>query len=201
MPDYNGIAWFYDGLARVIFGKKQTLAKQAFLDLIPASAKVLIIGGGSGKLLEYLNELNKNLLVDFVEISSAMISKAKNRSIGNISVTFHHTSILTLPDIGYDVIITNFFFDQFSLPDAQIIMQHLQPKLKQVGIFIFSDFISTSHRWDKFIESAMFLFFGMLARVRAKRYPQYNLLFKGILSQGKTKIISRNIIATCYVNN
>ncbi|RLD23284.1 MAG: SAM-dependent methyltransferase, partial [Bacteroidetes bacterium] len=35
MPNYNRIAWVYDRLAKIVFGRKQQLAKRAFLAIIP----------------------------------------------------------------------------------------------------------------------------------------------------------------------
>ena len=54
MPNYNNIAWIYDWLAKVVFGRKQELASRAFLRIIPNDAKILVIGGGTGKIINYL---------------------------------------------------------------------------------------------------------------------------------------------------
>ena len=48
-----------------------------FLDRIAADSKVLILGGGSGWLLEELSKINTDVTVVYVEASKVMLTKAK----------------------------------------------------------------------------------------------------------------------------
>ena len=151
MPDYNSIAWIYDFLVRLVFGKKQDRANKEFLKLIPHEARVLVIGGGTGKIINYLDKLDKSLEVDYVEISSQMNALSKRRVNRTLALTFYYESILDFEGNGYDIILANFFFDQFPQSVGQEIAVHLYPKLKKDGFMIFSDFITTNNFCDRLI--------------------------------------------------
>ncbi len=199
MPNYNNIAWIYDWLAKIVFGSKQELAIQAFLRLIPDTAKILVVGGGTGKIIDYLRKLNKQLEIDFVEPSTSMMYQAKKRKLSHLQINFCQQSILDFKTVDYDVILTNFFFDQFTHVQAQLILQHLKPKLRSNGILIFSDFINTNHLWDKLVTRLMLYFFQLTANIKTNNFPPYNYIFSALgFCTGSSRKISRNIVATTY---
>jgi ubiquinone/menaquinone biosynthesis C-methylase UbiE len=199
MPNYNHIAWIYDWLAKIVFGRKQELAMQAFLSIIPDTAKILVVGGGTGKIIDYLRILHKQLEIDFVEPSANMMCQAKKREISHLQINFYQQSILEFQTVDYDVVLTSFFFDQFTDGQAQLILQHLRPKLRSNGILIFSDFINTKHIWDKLVIRLMFYFFRLTANIKTNNFPSYNYLFSALgFCKGSSKKISRNILATTY---
>jgi len=198
-PDYNHIAWIYDWLAKIVFDGKQEQAKQEFLTKIPDKAKILVVGGGTGKIIDYLRDLNKQLEVDFVEQSANMLFHARKRTISHLEINFHQQSILDLGTTDYDVVLTNFFFGQFSQAQALLILQHLKTKLRPEGILIFSDFINTIHLWDKVITRIMFGFFQLTARIRTNTFPSYNHMFSSQgFYVGESRKISRNILAATF---
>jgi len=199
IPNYNNIAWIYDWLAKIVFGRKQELAMRAFLRSIPQNSKVLVVGGGTGKIINYLGDLNKQLEVDFVEQSANMIRYAKKREVSHLKVNFYHQSIIDFNMTEYDVILTNFFFDQFSQAWALLFLQHLKPKLRPNGRLIFSDFINTNHIWDRLVTHLMFYFFQLTANIRTNRFPPYDLIFSALgFNTVSSKKISRNIVTTTY---
>jgi len=199
MPDYNHIAWIYDWLAKIVYGEKQELAKQAFLAKIPDKGKILVVGGGTGKIIDYLRDLDKQLEVDFIELSTNMMSYAKKRKVSHLKINFHQHSILDLKSKDYDVVLTNFFFDQFSLLKAHLILQHIKTKLKPNGIILFSDFIVTNNTWDRIVNRIMFYFFQLTAKVRTNNFPNYNILFSSLgFNAADSKKICRNILAITY---
>ena len=172
---------------------------KAFLHIIPDNAKILVVGGGTGKIIIYLEDLSCQLEIDFVEPSANMIKRAKKRQASHLQVYFHHHPILELETADYDVIFTNFFFDQFSQDQAQLIVQHLKPKLRPNGSLIFSDFVNTNYFWDRLITRLMFYFFQITANIRVNTLPCYNSLFSELgFNENSSKKISRNIIATTY---
>jgi ubiquinone/menaquinone biosynthesis C-methylase UbiE len=199
MPNYNHIAWIYDWLAKIVFGGKQELAKQAFLARIPDKANILVVGGGTGKIIDYLGDLNQQLDVDFVEQSANMMFYARKRAVSHLKINFHQQSILDYKAGDYDVVLTNFFFDQFSQGQAQLILQHLKAKLIPKGILIFSDFIHNNHICDRFVTRIMFVFFQLTVGIRTNTYPPYNYMFSSQgFSTGESKKINRNILAATY---
>jgi SAM-dependent methyltransferase len=199
MPNYNRIAWLYDNLSFIIFGKKQELAKREYLDRIPDKAKVLVVGGGTGSVLAYLSALNKQLQVDFIEPSAKMMRKAKLREATGLQVDYYQTFVQKFDKCGYQIIITNFFFDNFSQHDGLILLNHLKPKLDPKGILIFSDFINSSFFWDKIVARTMFIFFRITINLTIRSYPSYSkIFFTSGFNEFSTRYIGRSIRASVY---
>ncbi len=198
--NYKYIAWIYDWLANLVFGNKLELAKRAFISDIPEGAKILVVGGGTGSIIEYLALLNKHLHVDFVEQSKYMIGYAKKRNVASLEIAFYNQSILDLNLMGYDVVITNFFFDQFNQTEAKNILQHIRSKLNPSGVIIFSDFIHTNHRWDKFVIWFMFVFFRLTTTISANALSPFSLMFTTLgFHETSSRQIGRTIRAATYV--
>lgn len=196
MPNYNFIAWIYDLFVKLVFGNRQERANNEFIGKIPDKSRVLIVGGGTGKIINELDKLDKSLEVDYVEISSKMILISKRRTNRALSLTFYNKSIVDFDRKGYDVIITNFFLDQFTQSVGQEIAIHLYSKLKKDGFLIFSDFIPTNNLFDRFIIAVSFSFLRLTANLGTNRLPDYNDLFiKAKFKQRESTQISRNIIS------
>ena len=199
MPNYNNIAWIYDLLTKLVFGNKQDRANKEFIGKIPKKSRVLIVGGGTGKIINDLDKLDKNLEIDYVEISSNMNELSRRRTNRTLVLSFYNKSILDFDKKGYDVIIANFFFDQFPQSVGQEIAMHLYPKLKKDGFMIFSDFIPNDNFLDGFITALSFAFLRITANLDSRKLPHYTELFTGAkFKQGETTQISRNIIAALW---
>ena len=85
MNDFDGIASIYNGLKRLMFGNILDRIVADSMKSIPASSSVLIIGGGTGEILNYLPE---NCKVDYIEKSGKMIRKAKTQK--RVGINFIH---------------------------------------------------------------------------------------------------------------
>ncbi len=118
---YDVIAPVYDTLAKLFIGKALRRAQVYFLRYIPDGAKVLIVGGGTGWILEEISAVHsKGLEIDYVDVSSKMIALAKRKNWGKNKVDFIHQSILDFTtQHQYDVIITPFLLDNFREETAQ----------------------------------------------------------------------------------
>ena len=108
--NYNNSAWFYDLLARLVYGKALINAQVYLLEHIPENARVLIVGGGTGWILEELVRIHPSgLTITYVEIAPAMMALSKKRNCGNNQVIFINEAIenTDLP-VGFDVVLTPF---------------------------------------------------------------------------------------------
>ena len=93
--NYYNVAPFYDLLSHLVFGNSISQALLFLVTAIPANSSVLIIGGGTGQILEEISKKYiSGLQITYVEISKKMISLSKKRSTGNNLVVFINQSIL-----------------------------------------------------------------------------------------------------------
>jgi 2-polyprenyl-3-methyl-5-hydroxy-6-metoxy-1,4-benzoquinol methylase len=183
MPSgYDRIARFYDTLARSVFGKSITLAQQCGLSEIIPGSNILIVGGGTGYVLEYLSQCGiEDLHVDYVEASQAMIMRTRHRKIDGLPVNFVHRSIGEIDEQKtFDVIITQFFLDSFQGKDLERLFTRLHEHLRIDGTWIIADFqVSKDWKaiWQKPLLSIMYLFFTITVGIKARRLDDFHTLF------------------------
>ena len=179
---YNLIVPFYDKLVKLIYGNALRNAQTLYLPLIPAYSTILIAGGGTGWILEEITKIHpQGLSIDYLDISSKMIAQAKKKLIGKNEVNFINQSILTWqPDKTYDVILTPFFFDNFSQQNAQIIFSKLHTQLKPTDLWLHTDFqiAHSKAHWQKALLFTMYTFFRFTVNIEAKKLPDITSLFQ-----------------------
>ncbi|MBL3657737.1 class I SAM-dependent methyltransferase [Fulvivirga sediminis] len=165
--NFNLIAPIYDVLSWMVYGKELLRAQVEYLNVIPAGAKVLIIGGGTGACLESLNKLNIPLEIIYLEASSAMIERARRRGpLENLCINYQLGTEADLRG-DFDVILTFFFLDLFSESNLKKIIQALYRSLKRDGIWLMADFRNTETLWQKQLIKVMYYFFRIVSRIEA----------------------------------
>jgi ubiquinone/menaquinone biosynthesis C-methylase UbiE len=174
MPnDYNGIAKFYDALSRIIYQRSIIKAQQFLIQFISNNDTVLLVGGGTGWILEEISKLKKqNILVVYVEKSSAMIDLAKKRKYGNINVKFINDAIENYdPATQFDIIFTPFLFDNFLEEKIQRVFSKLDLLLSQNGMWLYADFVNdkiNKKYWQQFLLKTMYTFFKITTGIEAQ---------------------------------
>ena len=172
--NYDTIALFYDRLARLAYGKTLVNAQQYLLNAIPAGAHVLIAGGGTGWVLEEIAKIHPSgLTIDYIDISSKMISIAEKRNAGNNRVTFITAPVQDAPYGAekYDVALTPFLFDNFTNNTLKKIFSIIDQQLSRDGIWLYCDFRDTGILWQKVLLKIMYLFFRLCCGIEASHLP------------------------------
>jgi ubiquinone/menaquinone biosynthesis C-methylase UbiE len=114
--NYNNSAWFYDHLSKLIYGKALIRSQVYLLKLIPAKSRILIVGGGTGWILEEIAKIHPSgLVITYIEVAPKMVGLSRKRNAGNNEVIFINDAIENVPVRNdFDVIITPFLFDNFT---------------------------------------------------------------------------------------
>tara|TARA_R110001592_G_scaffold299603_1_gene570659 strand:+ start:3163 stop:3777 length:615 start_codon:yes stop_codon:yes gene_type:complete len=201
--NFNLIAPVYDGLAKVIFGKKLRKVQTQFLPLILEDASVLIMGGGTGWIINELFNTGFKGRLTYVEASEKMISLSKKNSAFSNSVDFIHGEESTLPTgRKYDVIITNFFLDVFSEPRLDQVITTLSEKLNKGGLWICSDFYDTGKASHRFLLWLMLSFFRITTQLESKRLIDFHpkLEKKGYSRKQHFQLMNGLIFSSAYTN-
>ncbi|MGG7661233.1 class I SAM-dependent methyltransferase [Dyadobacter sp. BHUBP1] len=176
LNNYDRIAANYDRLSRLIFGKSIIRAQQALLPFITSPARVLIVGGGTGWILEEIARLYPSgLAIDYVEISSNMLDLARKRDFKGNQVKFIHASIEDyVTQVQYNIVMTPFLFDNFSHERAHVVFGKLDRMLKNAALWLFTDFHidkSLNRIWQKALLRSMYIFFKSISHVEADQLP------------------------------
>ena len=169
--NFNWIAPVYDALAFIVFGRRLQQAQAVFLDTIPANASVLLVGGGTGWLLEEVLKTGQPRRILYLETSAQMLARASRRMVRHSvlgSVEFRVGDETSLkPDERFDVILTPFVLDLFSEKALQI---HFIPQLLKVlkpgGLWLVTDFVQPPIGWQKALLWVMIRFFRLTAEIQ-----------------------------------
>ncbi|AKD55378.1 class I SAM-dependent methyltransferase [Spirosoma radiotolerans] len=176
--NFNWVAPVYDTLAFVVFGHKLQQAQVVFLDQIPAGANVLLVGGGTGWLLEQVLMRGNTKRIVYLEASRKMVALASRRMIqksllGSVDFRVGDETALS-PDESFDVIITPFVLDLFTETTlkTQFIPQLLNV-LKSTGLWLVTDFVQPPSWWQKVLLWIMIRFFRLTAGIEANRLANW----------------------------
>ena len=180
--NYDRIARFYDPLSRLVFFNAQRDAQKNQLKFINGHHQLLIVGGGTGWILEAIGKSFSGLEITFVEISAKMIGMARSKNAGRNVVHFVHAAAEDFSsEVNYDLIITAFLFDNFGTEKAALVFRKLDVLLKPGGLWLFSDFHLDQLKlgvWQWILLKIMYIFFRIVARVEASALPDTDTLFQ-----------------------
>jgi len=170
--NYDKIANHYDTLSRLVFFKSQVNAQINQLHNIPKDSSVLIVGGGTGWILEEIVKLHPSgIKIIYVEISAKMLTLSKARNYGVNEVEFVNIGIEDFEtNLIFDVILTPFLFDNFSEQRIGVVFSKLNSLLKQNGKWLLVDFSLNTNKgkwWKWLVLKSMYVFFKMLGIVEA----------------------------------
>lgn len=181
--DYNNIAGVYDTLSRIIYQNAIVQAQESLLSLIKPNDNIVLVGGGTGWILEAIAKQQlQNIKVVYVEKSAAMIRLAKKRKHQGIIVEFVETAIEDYhTHEKFDVVFTPFLFDNFRKEKIELVFEKLNGILLPKGVWLYADFINHQENkkiWQQFLLKTMYLFFRITTKIEAQELIDMRPYFK-----------------------
>ncbi|MFC3561978.1 class I SAM-dependent methyltransferase [Pedobacter jamesrossensis] len=172
LNNYDKIASHYDTLSRLVFSKSQVNAQINQLKYIRENSSILIVGGGTGWILEEIAKIfSSGLKIVYVEISAKMVTLSKARNYLENTVEFINLGIENFKtNQTFDVVLTPFLFDNFVRSRAEQVFIKLNLLLKEKGLWFLVDFSLNAERgkwWKWLILKSMYLFFKVINIVDA----------------------------------
>lgn len=195
--NYDNVAPFYDRLARLIYGRTLIDAQVFLLKAIPPNAKILVVGGGTGWILEEIAHIHPSgLTITYVDISVKMIDLAKKRNAGENSITFINAPIQeAVINNTFNVVITPFLLDNFTEDTIPKIFSQMHNLLTPKGLWLYCDFQNTNFLWQRAILKMMYLFFRSLCGIESNRLPNIDAHF----TQEGYKTLAENTFAKGFI--
>lgn len=190
MNNFDKIAGFYDPIKSLVFGKKLNRAYLHFLSRLNEGDHVLIIGGGTGKILR---DMPFNVRVTYVEKSRVMIRHA--RRYAQLDTEFYWADFLQFesPDT-YDWVICPFFLDVFDSEHLTQVIEKIKNFLKPDGRLIVTDF-KPGERLQKLFVRFMYWFFKITTNIEAAKLLDIDeYVLKGGLEGEESVFFMKNLI-------
>ena len=182
MPaNYNNSAWFYDGLSRLVYGKALVNAQVYLLRYVLPNSNILMVGGGTGWILEELIKIHPSgLNITYAEIAPKMIALSQKRNVCNNHVVFINDAIENVAlSTNFDVVLTPFLFDNFTEQTTSKVFNHIHSLLKPGDLWLNCDFQLSGKWWQGVLLKSMFLFFRIVCHIEGSQLPDIERHFAG----------------------
>ena len=181
--NYDRIAGYYDLISRIVFGNKLVEAQVCLFPHIPADSRVLIVGGGTGWLLEEIAKVHQQgLIIEYIDSSAKMIAISKKRNHGANEINFINLAAENYnTDKKFDIILTPFFFDNFQAAKIKNLFAKFDSFLKNDGLWLYVDFVydkNNSRLWQKTLLKLMYFFFRVTSRIETQELVNMQPFFR-----------------------
>ncbi|MEL6194246.1 MAG: class I SAM-dependent methyltransferase, partial [Bacteroidota bacterium] len=184
---FDRIAFIYDWLAKLVYGDGILHATTHGMTEVKEGNKVLILGGGSGKLLSYFSPEFFPSEIVYVEPSSEMMAKAQ-KVWNSLEVSAQNSIQWVLDTDGfvqskdeYDVLITPFVLDLFPDEKLEEVFSRLHYALKAGGTWLYADFFikeDTFRLYRLLLVKCMYTFFRLICGVENQNLAETSILFE-----------------------
>ena len=171
---FDRLAPYYDRIARLVYGEEIVKAQTTFLACIPEGARVLILGGGTGWILNAILENSNPGDIWYVDSSPAMVERARKKYKSSTNVYFVTG---TLDDISatqkFDFAITTFYLDLYSDERLSDHVEEIAKRLNRDAHWLVSDFTRSKKIFHRFLLWMMYRFFKAVCRIEASMLPRW----------------------------
>jgi ubiquinone/menaquinone biosynthesis C-methylase UbiE len=166
----------------MFYGQAEINAQVELLEYVRPGDRLLIVGGGTGWILEKIGSIfPSGLEITYIESSARMMELTKMRKWGQNRVELVNSVVEEWKgEMEYDCIITGFFFDNFRDAHAEQIVHQLTPYLKIGGYWLEADFYYPRGRgklWQAVLLYSMYMSARLICGVEAKRLPDMERIF------------------------
>lgn len=194
--DFNRVAPYYDLLKGLVFGNAVDKAAFHFLHRIPEHSSILVVGGGTGKILHYLPHVCE---VHYVEKSVRMIRKTGRRSLPerSMEVRLINKDFLEFrTDRRFDFILCPFLLDLFAESHLKCLLDKISSLLKADGKLLVADFQPASGQsWKSVLLTLLHLFFDVTANLEStKLHPIHEIILNHGFKEAERKFFYFNMI-------
>ena len=183
--NFDGVAFIYDFLVQLFFGRNLRKAQTHFLSNFPNDVLVLVLGSGTGWIAEEILKEKPDSKVTLIDASQRMTDRARKRLKGKSVDIFcaNESKVFSIP---FDVIVLPFFLDLFPDKKMNSIIEAIKKNTKPKSVWLVTDFVS-ERRWHRIYLWIMYRFFKWTCNIEADGLPDWHnaLALNKILIQEK----------------
>ena len=163
---FDRVAWCYDWLAAIVFGPALRRAQRyALAGLPPRAPHVLVLGGGTGWVLEEIWRRRPHATVLYLDASAAMLARTRRRlrrwpaaQARQVELRQGTPASLRAGET-FDAVVTFFVLDCVPLPALEGTLQRLLAARRPGTPWLLADFRPARRWWQRVLLRAMYLFF------------------------------------------
>ena len=180
---FDTIAFAYDRLTRIVFGKAIAKSQLHFLNRLETCNDILVLGGGTGWWMNDFLQTNSGARITFIDASQKMIGIAASRLNSKNRVEFIHGTHNKISHKKYDAVVLFYFLDLFSNEELPEVIITIRSRIKTQGLWLVSDFVN-HQPWHDSLLKIMYRFFKLVAGLSTQSLPEWQVHLR---NQGLTQ--------------
>lgn len=213
---FDFLAPVYDILQRMFFGTKLVKAQAHFLRSVPKADSVLVVGGGTGKILVEMLKNANGKKYHYIDISKKMIRSTKRQvrryrkktpaTSNQASITYLCVPVGRAALKKYDLIVTPFVLDCCTDAELAILIPNIAKSLTPHGLWVFTDFHIPSGLAGYFARAMIrFLYFcfNTFCELERTSLPDFEKYFRsaGLVTSREKLYLGGTVITRIYGKN
>jgi ubiquinone/menaquinone biosynthesis C-methylase UbiE len=179
--NFDRLAHAYRWMEWFSFGPYLWRTRCAFLPGMTAACKALVLGDGDGRFTAALLRRNRQLRVDAVDVSEAMLRSLLRRAAADVGRVCTETCDVRdwrpNPGAGYDLVVTHFFLDCLTTDEVRALAERVRPCLAPGTMWVMSEFAIPDGAFGRLVArpvvGALYCAFGLLTGLAVRRLPDW----------------------------
>lgn len=207
-PNFDRLAPFYRWMEWITFGRALWRCRCRFLDELRDCRAALVLGDGDGRFTARLLEENRNVKVEAIDASGAMLRVLKrNAGIHGNRVRIHQADARVWePDgSGYDLVVTHFFLDCLATDEIATLAKRLLSYTTADAKWLVSEFAIPPGCFGRLVAwpliTGLYLGFGFLTGLQVRSLPRYRdaLADAGFVLQQENSSLGGLLVSEIWV--
>ncbi len=204
---FDRVAGVYDMMLWLGMGRAIHRAQTLLFDHMGEPESILLVGGGTGRLLAELLLRFPRARVTNVDVSQGMIDRSRRRvPIGDEErVTFVQADLRDFAcEECFDLLVTPFVLDCFTEEELSEVTPVLSSLVRPGGKWGFSDFQQVHTVWLRLPATLLFftlyIFFRRVCGISGNRIPDWHRVFDGLpwTCQAEETLFGTMIVSRVY---
>jgi SAM-dependent methyltransferase len=206
--NFDRLAGLYRWMEWLSFGPCLARCRRAFLSNMKGARRALVLGDGDGRFTAALLGANKDVQVDAVDASAAMLRALARRAgpdaarVRTCVADAQHWS----PDTqGYDLVATHFFLDCLATVEVRELAARVRPAMSADAAWVVSEFAVPHGNYGRFVARPVIAFlyfaFGVMTGLRVRSLPDHRAALEeaGFVRREQRSWLSGLLVAETWV--
>jgi tRNA (cmo5U34)-methyltransferase len=174
---YDLLTPFYDVMTSIVFGGSLHKAQIHYLRDIPAHAKVLVLGGGTGQWLKQASLRNREPNITYIDLSPSMITRARRNGEGMNVVFIEGTQELLHGGEDFEVVVLFCYLDLFDNHSLSRVVSKIIKSMKPGARWLVVDFVNRKW-WHAVLLFFMYVFFRIATGLKTMQLPEWQAILE-----------------------
>jgi hypothetical protein len=183
-PDFNRLARLYRWMEFLTFGPWLSFTRETFVSHFTNSRRALVFGDGDGRFAACLLRANREVIIDAVDASGAMLQGLLRHAVPHADRVCVHLAdarswepSVTSLDPRCDLIATHFFLDCLTEPEVESLATRVRSAVSPSALWVVSEFAIPAGWFGRLVArplvAILYSSFGWLTGLTVRSLPDH----------------------------